>query len=114
MSEGAEPDRGSASPRSFPPPRRGLGHQPTRTTEYFPYGPQAIELCLSYLDGQAAQLWPLVSEDRMVSTTFGATFVWYSGPPAAPLLVMLHGAGATSLMWSPNVAALSRSPDRRG
>jgi pimeloyl-ACP methyl ester carboxylesterase len=79
------------------------------TTEYFPYRTaEARELCLSYLDGQAAQLWPLVSEDRMVSTTFGATFVRVSGPPAAPLLVMLHGAGATSLMWSPNVAALSR------
>jgi len=43
----------------------------------------------------------------MVPTTFGATFVRVSGPPAAPLLFLLHGAGTTSLMWSPNVEALS-------
>jgi len=79
------------------------------TTQYFPYRTaEAKELCLRYLDGQAAQLWPLASEDRMVPTTFGATFVRISGPPAAPMLVLLHGAGGTSLMWSPNVAALSR------
>ncbi|MBS1859391.1 MAG: alpha/beta hydrolase, partial [Acidobacteria bacterium] len=43
----------------------------------------------------------------MVPTAFGDTFVRVSGPPAAPLLVLLHGAGATSLMWAPNIAALS-------
>jgi len=79
------------------------------TAEYYPYRTAAArDLCFRYLDGLAAKLWPIVSEERMVPTAFGATFVRLSGPPAAPALVLLHGAGTTSLMWSPNIEALSR------
>jgi pimeloyl-ACP methyl ester carboxylesterase len=79
------------------------------SAEYYPYRTAAArDLCFRYLDGLAARLWPIVSEERMVPTTFGATFVRISGPPAAPALVLLHGAGTTSLMWSPNIKALSR------
>jgi pimeloyl-ACP methyl ester carboxylesterase len=79
------------------------------TAEYYPYRTAAArDICFRYLDGLAAKLWPIVSEERMVPTTFGATFVRVSGPPAAPALVLLHGAGVTSLMWSPNIEALSR------
>jgi pimeloyl-ACP methyl ester carboxylesterase len=78
------------------------------TAEYYPYRSAAArDLCLRYLDGLAARLWPIVSEERMVPTPFGATFVRLSGPPAAPALVLLHGAAATSLMWAPNIEALS-------
>lgn len=80
-----------------------------KTAEYYPYRTAAArDLCLRYLDGLAARLWPIVSEERMVPTTFGATFVRISGPPGAPALVLLHGAGTTSLMWAPNIEALSR------
>lgn len=41
-------------------------------------------------------------------TAFGATFVRITGPQAAPMLVLLHGAGTTSLMWAPNIPELSR------
>ncbi len=76
--------------------------------EYYPYRTEeARDLCFRYLDSLAARLWPIVSEERMVPTTFGATFVRVSGPPAAPMLVLLHGAGTTSLMWAPNIEALS-------
>ena len=79
------------------------------SAEYYPYRTAAArDLCFRYLDGVAARLWPVVSVERMLPTTFGATFVRVSGPPAAPTLVLLHGAGATSLMWSPNIEALSR------
>jgi pimeloyl-ACP methyl ester carboxylesterase len=79
------------------------------TADYYPYRTAAArDLCFRYLDGLAAKLWPIVSEERMVPTAFGATFVRLSGPPAAPALVLLHGAGTTSLMWSPNIEALSR------
>jgi pimeloyl-ACP methyl ester carboxylesterase len=79
------------------------------TAEYYPYRSAAArELCFRYLDEQAAKIWPVVSEERMVPTTFGETFVRVSGPPGAPWLVLLHGAGATSLMWAPNIEALSR------
>ncbi len=79
------------------------------TAEYYPYRTAvASDLCFRYLDGLAARLWPVVSEERMVPTRFGATFVRVSGPPGAPPLVLLHGAGTTSLMWAPNIEALSR------
>ena len=79
------------------------------TAEYYPYRTAAArDLCFRYLDDLAASQWPIFSEERMVPTAFGATFVRISGPPAAPLLMLLHGAGATSLMWAPNIQALSR------
>jgi pimeloyl-ACP methyl ester carboxylesterase len=79
------------------------------TAEYYPYRTAASrDLCFCYLDGLAARLWPIASEERMVPTTFGATFVRVSGPPAATALILLHGAGGTSLMWAPNIEALSR------
>jgi len=79
------------------------------TAEYYPYRTaSARELCFRYLDGLAAKQWPIVSEERMVPTTLGATFVRVSGPPDAPVLFLLHGAGSTSLMWAPNIGALSR------
>jgi pimeloyl-ACP methyl ester carboxylesterase len=77
--------------------------------EFYPYRTAAArDVCFRYLDALAASQWPVVSEERMVPASFGATFVRVSGPPAAPALVLLHGAGATSLMWSPNIEALSR------
>ena len=74
------------------------------TAEYYPYRTAAArDLCFRYLDDLAARLWPAGSEERMVPTTFGATFVRINGTPGTPVLVLLHGAGATSLMWSPNI-----------
>ena len=43
----------------------------------------------------------------MAPTSYGETFARITGPTGAPPLVLLHGAGATSLMWAPNVRALS-------
>jgi len=79
------------------------------TADYYPYRSAAArDLCLRRLDDLATRQWPIVSEERMVPTTFGETFVRVSGPAGAPMLVLLHGAGATSLMWAPNIQALSR------
>src|SRR5438477_51895 len=42
-----------------------------------------------------------------VPTTYGDTFVRTHGPTAAPPLVLLPGATATSVMWAPNIETLS-------
>ena len=47
------------------------------------------------------------SEERIVPTTYAPTFVRISGPATGPPLILLHGAGSTSLMWVPNIQALS-------
>jgi pimeloyl-ACP methyl ester carboxylesterase len=78
------------------------------TADYYPYRTaEARDLCFRYLDELAGRQWPVHSEERMVPTSFGATCVRVSGPAGAPMLFLLHGAAATSLMWSPNIKALS-------
>jgi pimeloyl-ACP methyl ester carboxylesterase len=56
-----------------------------------------------------AKIWPVFSESVMVKTSYGRTFVRISGPVDGPPLVLLPGAGATSLIWYPNIKALSAS-----
>jgi len=53
--------------------------------------------------------WPVASETQFVETSFGRTFIRMSGPIDGPPLVLLPGANATSLMWFPNIEALSES-----
>jgi pimeloyl-ACP methyl ester carboxylesterase len=53
--------------------------------------------------------WPVSYDERDVTTTFGETHIFASGPPSSPPLVLLHGASATSAMWSPIIAVLSAS-----
>ncbi|MGD0578023.1 MAG: alpha/beta fold hydrolase, partial [Bryobacteraceae bacterium] len=76
--------------------------------EYYPYRSAALrDAYFAHYDSLAAKEWPVASEARMVPTTRGGTFVRISGPASAPPLVLLPGAAATSLMWAPNVQALS-------
>lgn len=50
---------------------------------------------------------PLPSQERTVPTAYGPTFVRISGPTSAPPIVLLPGAATPSLMWVPNIQALS-------
>lgn len=78
------------------------------TSAYYPYRSEAVrESFLAYYDSLAARQWPVASEERMAPTSYGETFVRITGPAGAPPLVLLHGAGTTSLMWAPNIRALS-------
>ena len=56
---------------------------------------------------ERADGWPIPTESRLVETAHGQTFVRVSGPPAAPPLVLLPGARASSLMWAPNIVAFA-------
>ena len=53
------------------------------------------------------QAWPVGREELRVPTRVGETFVIASGEPAAPPLVLLHGAGSNSFMWLGDVARWS-------
>ncbi|MET9712933.1 alpha/beta fold hydrolase [Nocardiopsis alba] len=51
--------------------------------------------------------WPVPADHLKVATREGETFVLASGPPGAPALVLLHGAGANAAAWREDVAAWS-------
>ncbi len=85
-----------------------IGSSSETLAPWYPYRSEAArDSCYQYFDSVAAKRWPIASEERTVPTTYGRTFVRISGSATAPPLVLLHGAGATSLMWAPNIEALS-------
>ncbi len=57
---------------------------------------------------QKAACWPVPAEGKIVSTSYGQTFVRVGGMPGAQPLVLLPGGSANSLMWWPNIKAFSR------
>jgi pimeloyl-ACP methyl ester carboxylesterase len=78
-------------------------------SEYHPFrSPEAKERYLKLYD-ERAKHWPVTSETRTIETSYGQTFVRISGPADAPPLVLLPGAGGTSLTWLPNIEALSEN-----
>jgi pimeloyl-ACP methyl ester carboxylesterase len=64
-----------------------------------------------YLDNydRRARKWPVPSQTKIVETYYGRTFVRMSGPADAPPLVLLPSASSHSLLWTPNIKALSDS-----
>lgn len=68
---------------------------------------QAKEEYLRSYDRRAGA-WPIASETKLVDTFLGQTFVRVSGPGDAPALVLLPGSVFNSLMWAPNIEALSK------
>jgi pimeloyl-ACP methyl ester carboxylesterase len=54
------------------------------------------------------KLWPVPYQEIEIRSRFGTSHVTVSGPKDAPPLVLLHGYMATSTMWAPNIADLSR------
>ncbi|GAB2841693.1 alpha/beta hydrolase [Actinocorallia aurea] len=51
--------------------------------------------------------WPVPCEHLRVPTRAGETFVVASGPADAPALLLLHGSGTNTAMWSGDVAAFA-------
>lgn len=56
-----------------------------------------------------AQRWQVRSEELLVPTSFGRTFMRISGPTNGPPLVLLPGGGCNSLIWYANIQGLSHT-----
>lgn len=78
-------------------------------TAYHPFRSATAKEQYLKLYDRRAEKWPVVSETRIVDTSYGQTFVRISGPSWAPPLVLLHGVGGNSLQWMPNIVALSEN-----
>lgn len=80
----------------------------TRST-YHPF--RSAEAKTEYLTlyDELSKNWSVPFEDNMIDTAYGQTFVRISGPDNAPPLVLFPGAGASSLMWTMHIEALSRN-----
>ncbi|MBF9067017.1 alpha/beta fold hydrolase [Streptacidiphilus fuscans] len=55
----------------------------------------------------AMALWPCPRQELQIETTYATTHVHRCGPDDGEPIVLLHGAGGSSTMWFPNIAALS-------
>ena len=76
-------------------------------TPYHPFkSEKAKQRYLTFYDTEAKK-WPVDSETRVVDTSYGQTFLRISGPVGTQPLVLLPGLSANSLMWIPNIEALS-------
>ena len=79
-------------------------------TDYHPFrSTEAKEKCLTIFNAWEKSKWPIESEKRYVETSYGKTFVRISGPENGPPLVLLHGFGGNSLLWSGSIETLSKS-----
>ena len=74
---------------------------------YHPFKSQeAKEMYLAFYDEYAEQ-WPVASENLMVDTSFGQTFVRASGPSDGQPLILVPGDSVNSLAWIPQIEAFS-------
>ncbi len=75
--------------------------------DYHPFRSERVrEKYLEYYDARAED-WPSDSEDKMITTSYGQTFVRINGSADDPPIVLLPGGGATSLIWKNNIEELS-------
>jgi pimeloyl-ACP methyl ester carboxylesterase len=72
------------------------------------YRSQAGKLTIMALYDEALARWPVPYETRNIPTRHGDTYIVSSGDPAAPPLVLLHGAGTNATIWAGDVAAYSQ------
>ena len=81
----------------------------TATSPYKPiYKSAEGERAVMALYDRTLARWPVPYETTTIETRHGPTFVIASGAPAAPPLVLLHGAASNALAWLGDVAEYSR------
>jgi pimeloyl-ACP methyl ester carboxylesterase len=71
--------------------------------------PEGAKIVMAIYD-DALKNWPIPYETRMITTRHGDTFVIASegSNPAAPAVILLHGAGGNSTMWASDVGKFSQ------
>ena len=63
---------------------------------------------LAVLQSAYDRLWPIARTETDVPTRYGTTRIVRSGTGGGAPLVLLPGAGGSSLMWYPHIAGLAR------
>ena len=85
-----------------------FGSGPMEISDFHPFkSPKAKTDYLAF-ENKMAKKWPVISEDKIVQTSFGKTFMRISGPVDAPPLVLLPGGGSNSYIWNANIKAFSK------
>jgi len=83
------------------------GPDPFELNDFHPFkSPKAKVEYLAFEDTMAKN-WPVISEEKTVTTSFGKMFMRISGPVDGPPLVLLPGGGSNSLIWHANIKAFS-------
>lgn len=75
--------------------------------DFHPFKSAKAKAAYFAFENKMAKKWPITSEEKIVETSFGKTFIRISGPIDAPPLVLLPGGGTCSLIWRENIKALS-------
>jgi len=84
------------------------GPDPMDTSKFHPFRSEKAKIEYMAFEEEMEKTWPIVSEERFVTTSFGNTFMRISGPLNAPPLLLLPGGGSNSVIWNANIEALSK------
>jgi pimeloyl-ACP methyl ester carboxylesterase len=83
------------------------GPGPIEISDFHPFKSANAKVQYLAFEDEMAKKWPVLSEEKLVQTSFGKTFMRVSGPINAPALVLLPGGGCNSLIWKANIKAFS-------
>lgn len=84
-----------------------FGPGPMDISEFHPFkSPKAKTEYIAF-EEKLAKKWPLNSDEKIVQTSFGKTYMRISGLTDAPPVILLPGGGTCSLIWRENIKALS-------
>lgn len=76
-------------------------------SEFHPFKSSKARTEYLAFEDKMAEKWPVISEEKIIETSYGKTFMRISGPIDGPTLVLLPAGGANSLIWHANIKALS-------
>lgn len=83
------------------------GPGPFEINEFHPFKSSKAKAEYLAFENKMAKKWPVISEEKIITTSFGQTFMRISGPVDAPPLVLLPGGGSNSNIWNANIRAFS-------